>query len=399
MADPPSDIQSAAPPRRLRLAAHGRLPAALAVSALTLGVAACGQGPGAGDQTTAIPSSAVSSDDSSLTTFDMLPIGGRFRDADHGAIVRTLCTDDGCSYQLVSTADGGASWKTEAIPGQPVVNSPLDDAYATVLGNGEVVTEIQVADGRPARHTSDGGTSWPAQSAQPLGAATRVPENGALVSYCAQSVNCPEPVLRVINADGSSNTFGPAPGNIVETISAARAPGGNIWVQGRDGVGRGMLAISKNDGASWTMNRVPVPASASIQLAGSDDDIWALSLTDPQNSGGNTGAGDAAPIEPGRKLRQTLFYSSDGGDSFKEVKVPANFQLNTGSGVSATSSGDAVLASDGKVVIIAPDGTTKQITSVHGAVYNLGAEVLVYGSDGSWISDDGEKWKELPAGS
>jgi hypothetical protein len=389
LADPPALSSPAARLRRPRVV--------VALTAAALALAACGQGPGAGDESTAVPTVQQSAAaDGSMTAYNMAPIGGQFLDAGNGSIVRARCTSDSCSYELVSTVDGGANWKTATVPGTPVITTPLDDAYAVVLPEGQVVTEIQVsADSRPARHTADGGTVWQSQSAQPAGATYQVRDSETLVAYCAQSVNCSEPVLRVINRNGDSTSFGPPPAQMTETVSATRNADGSLWVQGRDGVGRVLLAISKNNGNSWTVNRVPAPSAATVEIAGNGNAIWALTLTDP-DTGTTGGSGGTVPNEPGRRLRQSLLYSNDGGASFVAVKVPDAYRTNTGSGLGVTSGGSAVIAAGGQVVVIAADGTTTPVAAVHGAVYDLGKRVLVYSSSGSWITSDGQSWTELP---
>jgi hypothetical protein len=366
----------------------------LAIAALVL--AACGQGPGAGDDrvTTQSTSDDNATLSSSLESYNGVPIGGRFLDVNRGSLVRAHCTRDACGYQLLATGDGGITWKAAEVPGPPVTSTPLDDAYAVVLPGGQVVTEIQVDGERPARHTADGGKSWPTHNAAPIGVDSEVPATGALVGWCAQSVDCAEPFLRVIRPNGSSFTFGPPPAQLSETISAGRVPEGSLWIQGRDSVGRVVLAVSRNDGVSWTTNRVPAAASATVDIVGAGEVAWALSLTDPDS---NSGSGGTVPAEPGRKLRQSLLYSANSGASFETVKLPEEYRLNTGSGIGITESGAAVISSDGEVIVVEPSGEITVIKSVSGAVYDLGSKVLVYGPKGSWVSADAKNWTPLPA--
>ncbi|MFI5958359.1 hypothetical protein [Cryptosporangium sp. NPDC051539] len=330
---------------------------------------------------------------SSLESYSGIPIGGRFSDAGHGALVRAECTADGCGYQVVSTSDGGKNWSTADVPGAPVTSTPLDDAYAVVLPGGQIVTEIQVEADRPARRTADGGKSWAPQRAAPLGGTNRVGSGEALVGWCAQSVDCAEPFLRVIRPNGTSASFGPPPPQLSETVGASRVADGALWVQGRDGVGRVVLAVSRDNGKSWTINRVPAAAAATVDIAGSGETAWALSLSDPANGG----TGGTVPTEPGRKLRQSLLYSADAGRSFNPVKLPEEYRLNTGSGIGVTDSGAAVIASDGRVAVVTPDGSITDATDVEGSVYDLGGKVLVYGPNGSWVTSDGSSWAALPA--
>lgn len=386
-ADPPKARWCAIPTGWARLA--------LPIVALAVTLSACGKSPGAGDQSTAVPSSEDSAANTSLTAYDMMPIGGRFLSKADGSIVRTRCTEEGCTYELVSTVNGGTTWKAAPVPGPSVVSAPLDDANAVVLPGGQVVTEIQVSDARPARHSKDRGVSWPAQVAKPTGVTNRVPASAALVTFCAQDIDCAEPVLRVINPNGSSSSFGPPPLNLTESISATRATDGSLWVQGRDGVGRVLLAVSGDNGGRWTVHRVPAPAAASVDLAVSGDAVWALALTDP-DTGTTGGSGGTVPVDPGRKLRQSLLYSPDSGANFSAVKVPAAYGVNSGSGIGVTESGDVVISGEGKIAVIAPDGTVTAVAAAHGQVYDLGEQVLVYGSDGSWISSDGENWVKIP---
>lgn len=387
LADPPA--------RRLPALRSSRrfLAGMLASTAL---VAACGQGPGAGDDRGTSTPTVDESDStlsSSLAAYNGTPIGGRFIDADRGAVVRTLCTEDGCRYQLLTTADGGVHWQMADVPGPPVLSAPLDDAYAAVLPSGEVITEIQVDDDRPARHTTDGGKTWPAQSAAPKGITTHVPANGVLVDWCAASVTCVEPLLRVIGPGGDSASFGPPPAQLSETISAGRVAEGSLWIQGRDGVGRILFAVSRDDGAHWTVTRVPVAAAATVEIVGAGEVAWALSLTDPASAGGT---GGTVPVERGRMLRQSLLYSANSGASFELVKLPEDYRLNTGSGIGITESGDAVISSDGKIAVVSPEGDVTAVKDVRGAVCDLGSRTLVYGSTGSWVSTDGENWRALP---
>ena len=334
--------------------------------------------------------------DTSLTVYDMTPIGGRFVNGDRGFLIRTRCTEDGCAYELLSTVDGGQSWRAAAVPGATVVSAPLDDANAVVLPGGQVVTEIQVAGDRPARHSNDRGASWPAQMAEPTGATNRVPDNAALVAFCPQSIACSEPVLRVVRPNGSSSTYGPPPPTLTETVSATRVSNGALWVQGRDGVGRVLLAISHDEGAHWTMHRVPAPSAASVDIVGGAKSAWALALADPDTST-TGGSGGNVSFDPNREMRQSLLYSSDSGASFSSVKIPDAYRINKGSGIGVTQSGNAVISAEGKVAVISPDGTVTAITAVHGAVYDLGDRVLVFSSEGSWTSSDGETWSKLPS--
>lgn len=366
--------------------------ALLAATALLLG--ACGDRSAADSESSASPTSNDDTLSSSLAAYDALPIGGRFLDADNGALVRSRCAADSCSYQLLRTSDGGRSWSASTVPGQPVTSTPLDDAYAVVLPDGQVVTEIQVGPDRPARRTAD-GKNWTEHSAQPLGVTSVVPSNSVLVGWCAQDVDCAEPFLRVIGPKGTSTSFGPPPPQLTETVSATRADEGSLRVQGRDGVGRTVLAVSRNDGRNWTINRVPVPSASSVDLAGSGEVTWALSLADPDVSGGT---GGTAPSENNRRTRQSLLYSTNSGGSFGTVKLPEEYRPNTGSGVGVTDSGDAVIASEGRVAVVSPGGELTPVPQVSGAVYDLGAQVLVYGPKGSWVSADGKTWSPLPKG-
>ncbi|WP_073262178.1 hypothetical protein [Cryptosporangium aurantiacum] len=364
----------------------------LAAAALVL--AACGDGT-AGDQNQS--TAGPTSDDtltSSLDAYNDAPIGGRFSDAERGALVRARCAADSCTYQLVRTEDGGATWSVSAIPGAPVTSAPLDDAHAAVLPGGQVVTEIQVGADRPARHTADGGKTWPAHNAAPLGVTDKVPSNGALVGWCSQSVDCAEPFLRVILPSGASASFGPPPAELTETVRATRVADGSIWVQGRDGVGRVLLAVSRSNGTEWTTNRVPAPASSNVDIVGTGELAWVLSLS--EDSGGGTGG--TAPGAPARKLRQSLLYSQTAGASFDSVKLPEEYRLNTGSGIGVTDAGDAVISSDGRVAVISPSGQVTPVNDVKGAVYDLGPQILVHGPGGSWVSADAKTWSPLPKG-
>ncbi|WP_035858253.1 hypothetical protein [Cryptosporangium arvum] len=362
------------------------------LAATTLLLGACGDRSAADSESTASPTGNDDTLSSSLVAYDGLPIGGRFLDADDGALVRAHCGADSCSYQLLRTSDGGRSWVASTVPGDPVTSTPLDDAYAVVLPGGQVVTEIQVDADRPARLTTDGKT-WPAHSAQPLGVTKVVPANSALVGWCSQDVDCAEPFLRVIGPNGSSKSFGPPPPQLTETISATRVAEGSLWIQGRDGVGRIVLAVSRNEGRNWTVNRVPAPSASSVDLAGAGEVAWALSLADPDVSGGT---GGTAPSENTRRTRQSLLHSTNSGSSFDSVKLPEEYRVNTGSGVAVTDSGDAVIASEGRVAVVSPGGELTPVTQVSGAVYDLGARVLVYGPKGSWVSADGKTWSPLP---
>ncbi|GAA0230002.1 hypothetical protein [Cryptosporangium japonicum] len=364
--------------------------ALFAATVLLLG--ACGDRSAADSESTASPTGNDETLSSSLVAYDGLPIGGRFRDAENGALVRAKCTADSCSYQLLRTSDGGQSWTASTVPGEPVTSTPLDDAYAAVLPGGQVVTEIQVGADRPARLTTDGKT-WPEHSAQPLGVTNVVPSNSALVGWCSQDADCAEPFLRVIGPNGTSKSFGPPPPQLTETVSATRVAEGSLWVQGRDGVGRIVLAVSRDDGRNWTINRVPAPSASSVDLAGAGEVAWALSLAEPGVSGGT---GGTAPSETGRRTRQSLLYSTNSGGSFESVKLPEKYRLNTGSGIGVTDSGDAVIASDGRVAVVSPGGELTPVSEVSGAVYDLGAQVLVYGAKGNWVSADGKTWSPLP---
>ncbi|MFG1926638.1 hypothetical protein [Cryptosporangium sp. NPDC048952] len=366
--------------------------AMLAASALLL--SACGDRSAADSESTASPTSNDDTLSSSLVAYDGVPIGGRFLDADNGALVRAHCAADSCTYQLLRTSDGGQSWDVSTVPGEPVTSTPLDDAYAVVLPGGQVVTEIQVDESRPPRRTTD-GKKWPTYGAQPLGVTSVVPDNSALVGWCSLDVDCAEPFLRVIGPNGSSKSFGPPPPQITETISASRVSEGALWIQGRDGVGRVVLAVSRDSGKHWTINRVPAPSSSSVDIAGAGELAWALSLADPDASGGT---GGTAPSEAGRTTRQSLLYSTNSGGSFDSVKLPEEYRSNTGSGVGVTDAGNAVIASDGRVAVVSPSGQLTPVNDVSGAVYDLGSQVLVYGPKGSWVSRDGETWSALPKG-
>jgi hypothetical protein len=363
------------------------------LTATALVLSGCGDRSAADDESTVAPTSNDDTLSASLAAYDGLPVGGRFLDADGGALVRARCSADSCSYQLLRTSDGGRNWAVSAVPGKPVTSAPLDDAYVVVLPGGQVVAEIQVDGDRPARRTTD-GKSWSEQNAQPLGVTSDVPGNGALVGWCSSNVDCAEPFLRVIAPNGSSKSFGPPPPQLTETISATRVPEGSLWIQGRDGVGRVVLAVSRDNGHKWTINRVPAPSSSSVDLAGAGELVWALSLADPDTGG----SGGTVPVEPGRKTRQSLLYSTNSGGSFDSVKLPEEYRLNSGSGVGVTDAGDAVISAGGRIAVVAPTGTVTPVDDVTGAVYDLGSRVLVYGPKGSWVTADGETWTALPRG-
>lgn len=329
----------------------------------------------------------------------------RFADADHGFAVTGRCTAAGrdparrCAYGFRVTADGGRTWATRPAP-LPDKAEDDWDALITALGPRAVV--VATRSGR--WHTRDAGRTWRQVPSTPGAPVARAAPTWTLDTYCDEDpttggcrrsslvaldpeTGVPHPLVTQPRLDPASTVTDPPP----------RATDGSRWIGGTErGTGRPAVAVSRDQGRTWTTRVLDAPAT---QLFG----VTVLTVD------GTTGyALLRAQPETGTDSVDgfgALHRTTDSGRTWQRI-APAfrGAQPATATGAALLPSGRIVLTADdggGPSNQLVSDDRGASFRSVASDVARLGlldvssGRCLSRGTDGWYVSPDCRTWTRL----
>ncbi|MCT4354553.1 glycoside hydrolase [Streptomyces sp. Je 1-79] len=246
--------------------------------------------------------------------------------------------------------------------------------------------------------TRDGGRTWREGDLRTTGTAPAIPPGSVLVTDCARPAgprgdDCVRERLVVVSPqDGRRRALAEAPSLGARPRPAAVAePDGSWWVSGTDPLsGRAAVAVSRDDGRSWSVARLPSPAAGPG---------WYTSVAVGQEAVYAAEMGELKGGKPVKNPLRALHRSVDGGRTWERM-------WTTGPVVEPRSLlGLPVPGRDGRLLIAAED---REYVSVDGGrgfrpsgegpgfVRRTPIGLLRTATDCRYaISVDGESWAEF----
>lgn len=282
-----------------------------------------------------------------------------FADRRHGFALGGRCLwywQPDCHTTLLITQDG-VSWAARAIRAEPRVNL---DGPVLALGSCRVAIGSRTA---VRLFSADCGRTWRSVPLQPSGTIDALPAGAMLESPCYRQ---PEPVpvagclerrlLVTLPATGRRAWLAaPVP---LERPRADRIPAadGGWWVSGRDpATSRLALAVSRDDGRSWSLGRLPTPWGEPFR---EEPSLFRLSVTAHGRDVYATAVGQFRQRDLGLL---GIFRSADGGANWRQT-----WQVNDGA-QPRDIGGVAVAGRAGLVVVVTANGQ-RRYHSTDGAV-------------------------------
>ncbi len=212
-------------------------------------------------------------------------------DSHHGFALFQSCRPDGSSCRVTSisvTADA-THWVQRAVPSSPVNDGTTAGAVGmvspglTVLGPRSVFYQAAPSGPRSGFFSSDAGLTWTAVPAGVNGSVAAIPSNGVLQAMCPTggADPCTTVALTVrLPGNGQLVKLSHQPDIAVETANAAPLADGSWWVSGNR-AGKPALAVSRDQGRSWTSSLLPAVGGQQLFLSnvtGSGNRLWALDI-------------------------------------------------------------------------------------------------------------------------
>jgi DNA-directed RNA polymerase specialized sigma24 family protein len=306
-----------------------------------------------------------------------------FADERHGHALRIDCGQFACDLDLVSTANG-ENWTTREVT--PARRLPGSTGRLHVLGPDEVAVDWSPVDepNRMARvYSADSGRTWTRVPTGQHGTVRAIPPGATLQTTCAPSGAACELAV-VLPGSGRSARLATAPPLYRPTAGTVPIAGGRWWIVGRDPRTRGWaLAVSADDGRTWTVSRLPWRGKA-------DGQGWAV-----------VAAGDvliASVTGPPAGGMLAIFRSDDGGRSWTRSSgdLPAGL---AGTPVAASDGTLLVNTEDGRGLMSRDDGRTFDEVRPRFRGYAYWARFgYVAASDPDapvQYSTDGLRWREI----
>jgi len=310
-----------------------------------------------------------------------------FADAKHGYALTRTCErgTEVCTFTLYRTADGGETWQSRRLP-----LAPGDGFWDTmyVLGPDEVTIGKPVGPETTRIFSTDGGRSWGVANDLARAGTAPLAPGGLLTGACGEQPyqygGCD--VVGSIRPDTGQFVAAPTQPRLVPVqVGPAPTVTGKWWVAGVNATrDRPVLAVSADDGRTWSTNELTEPvgrrwavvegdgvlyataADDAGKVAGvwrSTDDgrswtrTWAAKLKpkDPRDDYLPTGVGpflDSRPIAAGdgslilADMKQTL-VSDDEGRTFRRDGGASGWVSWTRGGYLRTNGGSFELSADG----------------------------------------------------
>jgi hypothetical protein len=275
-----------------------------------------------------------------------------FVDDDHGYAIRMACENgirERCKEELLVTEDG-THWEHRRLP-RPKSAPSWAGATLVPLGRDEIVIDwsasaaIESPEVYRVRST-DSGRTWEHVAVPDTVTDTveEIPDGGKLIRTCAEVVNakpqCGERGVGVLlPGSGRSALLTNRPPLVAPTAGDNPTADGRWWMVGRDAkTNRWALAISDDDGRSWTTTSLNMTASV-------DPFGWSV-----VSSGGTLYATAIGPRSNTSNALMAIFLSDDGGQTWQRTWKPV------GEEAPRRVFSNAVVGDDGTLAINATDG-------------------------------------------
>lgn len=305
-----------------------------------------------------------------------------------------------CRYDLLATTDGGRSWEAHPLPpaADGKIYTRLRGWYA--IGEDNVVVDRTTLDDRHERILSvDGGRTWSVVE-EPTGAAPspEISAAGGLVGDCPPTEeHCPK--VATILPDGRTSPLVTQPPLTHPVPSYYPTTEGTWWVHGRDpATGELALAVSQNDGRTWTARTLGLPV----------DDEWAGYVSVAEYDGTlYTAVSEYRLSSP--NLLTAMFLSTDGGATWTRTREYADDERprSLAGELVVTPSGELLVDSvpDDRKTYATTDGGVTFTEAKHqftGIVYRVQAGYVEVPwrpvKTGHAFSPDGVGWRPFTVG-
>ncbi|MEV4517262.1 sialidase family protein [Dactylosporangium sp. NPDC049525] len=191
-----------------------------------------------------------------------------FIDADRGFLLTRECAAASCTAWVSTTTDGGRTWSTARAPGG--FGTPSLGAVPSLVVTGSRITLVG-ADG--TRSSSTDGVTWDTAAGAPAPAGAALPGDARLVLLDGR--------LAALLHDGTSLVAPPTqPPLSVTWVSPVRAGDASWWIGGAVD-GHPAVAVSRDNGVTWTPTTFSGTGTARVAFLGTDVHV---ALTDPRTS-------------------------------------------------------------------------------------------------------------------
>ncbi|MFD2008268.1 beta propeller repeat protein [Streptomyces narbonensis] len=228
--------------------------------------------------------------------------------------------EGGVCRQHVAVLDAGAKeWVLRRSPLPEVSSATGISANLLVLGPGRALVEAGGAGpGDRTWFTRDGGRTWRAGDRRTVGTTPEIPVGAVLATDCpapagASVDDCARTRVVVVSPqDGRRRALARVPLLGAHPRPAERQePDGSWWVSGTDPLsGRAAVAVSRDAGRSWTVSRLPSPATGPgwyTAVAVGQDAVYAAEM------------GELTGGEPVKNPMRALHRSVDGGRTWQRM--------------------------------------------------------------------------------
>lgn len=326
-----------------------------------------------------------------VATWNRAIASATMTDPRHGFALIETCSADGSSCRnAISVTQDGTHWVEHATPSTPDSESVTDYSglvapSLTALGPRTVFYQAAPAGARSGFISFDAGTTWRSVPPGVNGTVDRIPAGGVLEGMCPPGGS--DPCLTIaltvrLSGTGELAKLVQQPDIVVESVNTAALPDGSWWVSGTSG-GKPAVAVSRDDGRTWTSTSLPVVAGRYLytsSVTGDGQHLWALVIGElPEVKNGLLGVYGSTDngrtwqlirtAESGLQPRSALgvaiasgdrvticdesspqrgWVSANGGATFTQTDCPARgFPIWSKSGY---------LSTDGKSVALSPDG-------------------------------------------
>ncbi len=313
-------------------------------------------------------------------------------DSRHGfALIETCSVNGSTCRNAISVTQDGDHWVELSTPSTPN-SEPVTDYSGlvapslTALGPRTVFYQAAPAGARSGFISFDAGSTWRSVPPGVNGTVDRIPTGGVLEGMCPPGGS--DPCLTIaltvrLPGTGELAKLTQQPDIVVESANAAALPDGSWWVSGTSS-GKPAVAVSRDDGRTWTSTALPAVAGQYLytsSVTGDGQHLWALvigQLPDVKNgllgvysstdngrtwrvvrtakAGIQPRSALGVPIASGNRVTicdesspQRGWVSANGGATFTETLCPA-------SGF-PTWSASGYLSTDGKSVSLSSDGS------------------------------------------
>ncbi|MFF9915015.1 WD40/YVTN/BNR-like repeat-containing protein [Streptomyces sp. NPDC013457] len=312
--------------------------------------------------------------------------------------------ENGFCRQHVAVLDRGArSWALRRSPLPETRGTDGVSSQLRVLGPGRALVEEGGAEpaARRSWFTRDGGLTWREVDGRPIGTAPVIPAGAVLTTDCAAPVggsvdDCTRERLVVISPeDGRRRALaqGPLLGARPRPAEVAE-PDGSWWVSGNDPLsGRAAVAVSRDQGRSWSVSRLPSPTAEPgwfTAVAVGPDVVYAAEM------------GELKGGDPVKNPMRALHRSRDGGRTWERMWTTGPMaEPRTLLGIPVPGPGGRVLIGAEDREYMSVDGGRSFRPSGEGTAYTRRTPAGLLRSSTSCLYDisvDGGRWAEFAVG-